>query len=64
MQTVQLPVTNITCPCFGGRDLTTLYITTARFRLTDEQAAQQPLAGGLFAIETDVKGQIERRYGG
>jgi len=64
MQTVQLPVTNITCPCFGGPDLTTLYVTTARFRLTDEQAARQPLAGGLFAVETDVKGQVERRYEG
>jgi sugar lactone lactonase YvrE len=64
MQTVQLPVTNLTSPCFGGRDLTTLYVTSATFRLTDEQRKQQPQAGGLFAIETDVKGLPEHRFGG
>lgn len=61
---IQLPVTNITCPCFGGPDLTTLYVTSATFRLTDEQRAQQPQAGGLFAIETTVKGLPEHRYAG
>lgn len=62
IHTIQLPVTNITCPCFGGRDLTTLYVTSATFRLSDEQRAQQPLAGGLFAIETTVKGLPEHRF--
>ena len=64
MHTIQLPVTNITCPCFGGRDLTTLYVTSATFRLSDEQREQQLQAGGLFAIETTVKGLPERRYAG
>lgn len=64
IHTIQMPVTNITCPCFGGRDLTTLYVTSATFRLSDEQRAQQPLAGGLFAIETTVKGLPEHRYWG
>jgi sugar lactone lactonase YvrE len=64
MHTIQLPVTNLTCPCFGGRDLTTLYVTSATFRLTDEQRAQQPQAGGLFAIETEVKGLPEQRFAG
>lgn len=64
MDTIQLPATNLTCPCFGGRDLTTLYVTSATFRLSDEQRARQPLAGGLFAIETEVKGLPENRYAG
>ena len=29
-RTIALPVTNPTCPCLGGPDLRTLYITTAR----------------------------------
>jgi L-arabinonolactonase len=64
MHIIQLPVTNLTSPCFGGPDLTTLYVTSATFRLTDEQRAQQPQAGGLFAIETTVKGLPEHRYRG
>jgi sugar lactone lactonase YvrE len=64
MQAIQLPVTNITCPCFGGRDLTTLYVTTAAGRLSDAQRAEQPQAGGLFAIETEIEGLPENRYRG
>jgi len=64
MRIVQLPVTNLTCPCFGGPDLTTLYVTSATFRLTDAQRAAQPQAGGLFAIETEVKGLPEHHYRG
>lgn len=64
MTTIELPVSNVTCPCFGGRDLSTLYVTTARFGLDDAQRPAQPLAGGLFAIELEVKGLAERRYGG
>ncbi|HEX4111019.1 MAG TPA: SMP-30/gluconolactonase/LRE family protein [Stellaceae bacterium] len=64
MHTIQLPVTNITCPCFGGPNLTTLYVTSATFRLSDKQRAQQPQAGGLFAIETEFTGLPENRYAG
>ena len=48
-QEIMLPLTNPTCPAFGGADLGTLYITTARHRLTDEQLAREPLAGGCTA---------------
>ena len=64
MRTVQLPVTNITCPAFGGHDLGTLYVTSATFRLSEEQRAAQPLAGGLFAVDPEVKGLPEKRYRG
>ena len=56
---VEMPVKNITTCCFGGADLTTLYVTTA--------SAHAPLgdrlAGSLFAIRTEVKGQPENRFG-
>lgn len=54
---IALPVPNVTKPCFGGPNLKTLYFTTARKGLSDEQLAAHPLAGGLFALEVEVAGQ-------
>ena len=53
---VKVPVSRPTCPAFGGKDLKTLYITSARDGLTPEQLAAEPLAGGVFAIDVDVPG--------
>ena len=57
-QVVEMPVKNITTCTFGGRDRKTLYVTTARM----ESAPGDRLAGGLFAIETDVAGQAENQF--
>jgi len=54
---LKLPCANVTKVAFGGRDLRTLYITTAWKGMTSEQRAAQPLAGGLFRIRVDVAGQ-------
>ncbi len=56
---VELPVSRVTCPAFGGDDLRTLFITTAREGLSDAELALQPLAGGIFAVRVDVPGQQE-----
>lgn len=56
LEKVSLPVANCTKAAFGGDDLRTLYVTTAWKGLTDEQRAQQPLAGGLFAGRVDTPG--------
>lgn len=56
---VMLPVSQVTCPAFGGPDLKTLYISTAAKTLTPEQLAREPHAGSIFAIEVDVAGQQE-----
>jgi sugar lactone lactonase YvrE len=56
LQTFRLPVARVTSCAFGGPDLTTLYITTAREGLTEEQRAAQPLAGGLFKVQPGVAG--------
>jgi sugar lactone lactonase YvrE len=53
---VQTPVQRPTSCAFGGPDLTTLYVTSASDGLTMEARRNQPLAGGLFAIETGVRG--------
>ena len=54
---VTLPAINVTKPCFGGPDLKTIYFTTARKGLSDEQLAAYPLCGGLFALPVAVAGQ-------
>ncbi len=61
---IELPVTRVTSCALGGGNLKTLYITTAFFRLSDEQRAKQPLAGALFAVEVEVPGVVEPRYRG
>lgn len=59
---VDMPVTNVTCCTFGGPNLSTLYITTAAQRLTDDALANQPLAGGLFACEVGISGRPEPTF--
>jgi sugar lactone lactonase YvrE len=56
LATVQVPATQVTSVAFGGENLDTLYITTARNNLTPEKLVGQPHAGGLFAIEPGVTG--------
>lgn len=56
---IEVPVSNVTCPAFGGPNLQTLYITTARQGLSEEKLAEQPQAGSIFTIELDVPGQAE-----
>lgn len=59
---VQLPVTNPTCLCFGGRDLRTLYVTSAAKFLSPAQLQAEPLAGALFAVEGLGQGLPEHRF--
>jgi sugar lactone lactonase YvrE len=54
---VRVPVERTSSCCFGGDDLGTLYITTARTGLSNEALSQQPLAGSLFAVRTGYFGQ-------
>jgi sugar lactone lactonase YvrE len=53
---VRFPCSNITKLAFGGDDLRTVYVSTARKGLSPEQLAEQPLAGGLFTFRADVAG--------
>jgi len=55
---VEMPVKNITTCTFGGTDRKTLYVTTAKI----EAPAGDRLAGGLYAVPTDVAGQPENQF--
>ena len=56
LQDLTLPVRCPTMPCFGGPDLKTLYITTAREKRPEAELAVQPLAGCVLQIRVDVPG--------
>lgn len=55
-RTITLPCTNPTSCCFGGADLSKLFVTSARFGLKAEQLATNPNEGALIAINVGVAG--------
>jgi sugar lactone lactonase YvrE len=61
---VELPVTNPTSPVFGGPDLQTMYVTSARHGLSDEQLAAEPAAGAVLVLEPGVAGMPGNRFAG
>mmetsp|Transcript_24618 Transcript_24618/g.30717 ORF Transcript_24618/g.30717 Transcript_24618/m.30717 type:complete len:301 (-) Transcript_24618:54-956(-) len=63
-RTVRIPTAKrLTCLSFGGKDLDTLYITSASIDLTETELKEQPDAGALFALKVDVTGIPEPRFG-
>ena len=59
-----MPVQRPTSCAFGGEDLETLFITSARRDLQGTELDKQPLAGGLFAADVGVAGIAELPYAG
>ncbi|XP_069674718.1 regucalcin-like [Periplaneta americana] len=47
---VAIPASRVTSVMFGGPNLDVLYVTTSRYQLTEEELAEQPLAGSVFAV--------------
>lgn len=56
INTINVPAKNVTSCAFGGADLKTLYITTAREGNTKEELEKYPLSGGVFKIQPGVAG--------
>ena len=61
---VRMPVQQVTSVTFGGTDLRTLFVTSAKLRLAPEARASQPLAGHVFAFEPGVTGLPEPLFAG
>ena len=55
---IPFPCARVTKLAFGGPDLTTAYVTTARVGLNEDALAEQPLAGSLFAFDAPVAGRV------
>jgi sugar lactone lactonase YvrE len=53
---LRLPVCCPTMPCFGGPDLKTLFVTTARENRPADELAREPLAGCVLQLRVDVPG--------
>ncbi|MGQ3054968.1 MAG: SMP-30/gluconolactonase/LRE family protein [Roseateles sp.] len=56
VQRLELPVTCPTMPTFGGPDLRTLYITTAREKRPADELEREPLAGAVLRLRVEVPG--------
>ena len=61
---IDMPVPNVTSLTFGGPDLCTLFVTTARLGMSDQELETAPLSGGLFVVDVDVGGILEFKYAG
>ena len=60
---VEIPVKQVTSCCFGGGDMSDLYITTAQNGMDSDSLIREPLAGSLFRVKTSFKGSKSNRYG-
>ena len=61
---VKMPCRRVTSCIFGGPDLDVLYVTTVRYGLSEAELAEQPLAGGIFAVDAGVKGVPDGEFAG
>lgn len=59
-----LPAMCPTMCAFGGPDLRTLYVTTARQMREADELARLPQSGGIFAMRVDVPGLAEPAFAG
>ncbi len=61
---VEMPVARPTNCSFGGRDLSTLYVTSAAMDGIFPADEREPQAGSIFAIPCEVAGLPEPRFAG
>jgi sugar lactone lactonase YvrE len=64
LQEVHLPIARVTSCCFGGPQLSDLYVTTRREGLSAADAAAQPLAGALLRLDPGVAGLPTNAFAG
>ncbi|RAU44817.1 MULTISPECIES: SMP-30/gluconolactonase/LRE family protein [unclassified Pseudomonas] len=60
-RSLSVPVKKPAMCAFGGRDLSTLFVTSIR---PGGDISDQPLAGGVFALRPGVEGMAESHFGG
>jgi sugar lactone lactonase YvrE len=63
IMSVDVPAQRVTSCCFGGENLSTLFITTAREGLSEVELENQPYAGDVFIIKTNTQGQPTNFFG-
>jgi sugar lactone lactonase YvrE len=61
---LETPVSQPSCPAFGGPELDRLYVATAWEGMSEEQHAREPLAGSLLVCRPGVTGRPGARFAG
>lgn len=61
---IKLPVSQPSSCCFGGSDLKTLFITSAREGLENDGSEAYNLAGSVFSVDVGISGLEVRRFNG
>lgn len=61
---IEMPVPLVTSLAFGGQNLDKLYVTTARWDMTDNQIKTAPQSGGLFVLDIGCQGLPEVNFCG
>jgi sugar lactone lactonase YvrE len=56
LASISIPAQCPTMPCFGGDDLKTLYVTTARYNRSAAELQAYPESGCVFSMRVDVPG--------
>ncbi len=65
LASLEVPVSQPSCPAFGGPELEDLYVTTAWENMTEAQRAAEPMAGDLLHTRVEgVRGLPVGRFGG
>jgi sugar lactone lactonase YvrE len=59
---IALPVRCPTMPAFGGADMKTLFVTTARHNRSDEELKAYPLSGCVLSFHVEVPGRVDHHY--
>ena len=63
LQQIDVPALQITNLAFGGKDLQTLLVTSARNGMNAEQLLRYPASGAVFALRPGVAGVLARTFG-
>ncbi len=59
---VELPCSSPTSCTFGGPDLRTLFVTSARFGMSPEHLSQHPHEGNVWALDLGIQGRLSHRF--
>jgi sugar lactone lactonase YvrE len=63
VDSIPLPCQSPTSCTFGGPDLSTLYITSARFGMSEAALAASPIEGSVLAVKLKAKGRASHVFG-
>jgi len=55
-ETIAVPAIRPTSLTFGGTDLTTMFVTSAAYGLSDQELAEWPASGAVFEVVRPIRG--------